>query len=143
MTQTEQDKQKEQIEKVILTSIDTAKAMLEDCGFVHPFGIRIFEDSDDIKLNSSEIHGDEKNSSEHLSLVVSKLKSFVATENVSITALVTTLESSTGSGVGLQVETKASSVLFVYPYRQEGNEWIIEEPIKTDQLLETVFCNQQ
>ncbi len=137
MNQAEQKQQKQQIEKVILTSIDTAQAMLEDCGFVHPFGIRIFKDSDDIKLNSSDVKGDEQNSSEQLAAVVAKLKDFVATENISITALVTTLESSAGSGVGLQIETRDSSVLFVYPYRQEGKKWIIEEPIKTDQLLET------
>lgn len=71
--------------------------------------------------------------------MVAELKGFVENENIFATALVTELESGGESGIGLQVETEMSSVLFVYPFKQEGEEWVIDEPVQTDQLLDTVF----
>jgi len=43
--------QQKQIEKLVLTCIDTAKAMLDEYEQVVPFGIRAFNDSEDLKMN--------------------------------------------------------------------------------------------
>ena len=66
---------------------------------------------------------------------------FANLENVFATALVTELESDGESGIGLQIETLDSSVLFVYPFKKETDEWVIDEPVQTDQLLSSVFEN--
>jgi len=51
---------------------------------------------------------------------------------------VTELESGDEKAIGLQVETDLSSVLFVYPFRKKNKQWIIDNPIQTDQRLPSV-----
>lgn len=139
--------QQKQIEQMVLTCIDTAKAMLNEYGLVMPFGIRSFNDSDDMKMNCPGDEHPDADWNAQIDLVVSELKSFLEKENISATALVTELQSDDESGIGLQIETELSSVLFVYPYRKDESnkdesnkdQWIIDEPVQTDQLLMTVF----
>jgi hypothetical protein len=134
--------QKKQIEQMVLTCIDTAKAMLNEYELIMPFGIRSFNDSEDMKMNCPVDANPDANWNEQIELVVSELKDFVASENINATVLVTELESEGEKGIGLQIETELSSVLFVYPYRKDidnNDQWIVEEPIQTDQLLSTVF----
>jgi len=75
-------------------------------------------------------------------MVVAELKEFVLNEEISATVLVTELESEGEKAIGLQVETDLSQVLFVYPYRKKDDDWVIDEPIQTEQLLATVFGNE-
>lgn len=131
--------QDKQIEQLVLTCIDTAKAMLDEYGLVVPFGIRAFNDSDDLKMNCPADKNPEDNLDIQVDRIVSELKEFVANEDIFATALVTDLEAGDEQGVGLQVETEISSVLFVYPYTRENDGWVISGPIQTDQLLTTVF----
>lgn len=131
--------QDKQIEQLVLTCIDTAKAMLDEYGLVVPFGIRSFNDSDDLKMNCPADKNPEDNLSIQVDRIVSELKEFVLSEDIFATALVTDLEAGNEKGVGLQIETELSSVLFVYPYIKENDEWVISDPIQTDQLLTTVF----
>lgn len=132
------DKQK-QIEQLVLLCIDTAREMLKEYKVIIPFGIRSFNDSEDMKMNCPGDKIPESDFSEQIDNVVSELKEFVANENIFATAFVMHLESDAGSGVGLQIETEQSSVLFVYPYRKEGDDWVIDEPIQTGQLMKKVF----
>ncbi|VAW69587.1 hypothetical protein MNBD_GAMMA09-2539 [hydrothermal vent metagenome] len=133
--------QEKQIEQMVLTCIDTAKAMLDEYELVMPFGIRSFSDSEDLKMNCPGDQKPEADWAEQIDMVVAELKGFVNSENIFATALVTELQSEGETGIGLQVETELSSVLFVYPYKKEGEEWVIDEPIQTDQLLTTVYGN--
>jgi len=132
------DKQK-QIEKLVLLCIDTAHEMLKEYKVIIPFGIRSFNDSEDMKMNCPGDKNPESEYSEQIDNVVSELKEFVANENIFATAFVMHLDSDGGSGIGLQIETEQSSVLFVYPYRNEADEWVIDEPIQTNQLMSKVF----
>ncbi len=132
------DKQK-QIEKLVLLCIDTAHEMLKEYKVIIPFGIRSFNDSEDMKMNCPGDKNPESDYSKQIDDVVSELKEFVANESVFATAFVMHLDSDDGSGIGLQIETEQSSVLFVYPYKQEGEEWVIDEPIQTNQLMAKVF----
>ena len=132
------DKQK-QIEQLVLLCIDTAREMLKEYKVIIPFGIRSFNDSEDMKMNCPGDKIPESDFSKQIEDVVSELKEFVANENIFATAFVMHLESDRGSGVGLQIETEQSSVLFVYPYRKEDDDWVIDEPIQTTQLMTKVF----
>lgn len=131
--------QQKQIEQLVLLCIDTAKEMLKEYKVIIPFGIRTFNDSEDMKMNCPGDKSPEEDYSKQIDNVVSELKKFVATENIFSTAYVTQLESEGGDGIGLQIETEQSSVLFVYPYKKEDDDWVIDEPIQTVQLLEKVF----
>ncbi len=131
--------QQKQIEQLVLLCIDTAKEMLKEYQVIVPFGIRTFNDSEDMKMNcpGDKISGTDV--SEQIENVVSELKQFVADEDIFATAFAAELESEGESGIGLQIETEQSSVLFVYPYRKLDNDWVIDEPIQTEQLLTKVF----
>jgi len=131
--------QEKVIESLVLTCVDTAKAMLDEYGVVVPFGIRAFNDSDDLKMNCPADQQRDDDWTEQINNVVSELKGFVAEESIFATALVTELASDGETGIGLQIETELSSVLFVYPFKKQDDEWKIDEPIQTDQLLTTVF----
>lgn len=133
--------QQKQMEQLVLTCIDTAKEMLKEYEVIIPFGIRTFNDSEDMKMNCPGDKNPEDDISNQVEKVVSELKEFVASENIFAVGVVTELESDGDKGVGLQVETEMSSVLFVYPFKKEDEEWLIEEPIQTNQLLSTVYPN--
>lgn len=127
------------IEQMVLTCIDTAKAMLDEYELVVPFGIRAYEDSDDLKMNCPSDKNSQADWSEQIGMVVSELKAFVSEEHIFATTLVTELESDGEKGLGLQIESALSSVLFVYPFRKVNDEWVVDEPVQTDQLLATVY----
>lgn len=131
--------QQKQIEQLVLLCIDTAKEMLKEYQVIIPFGIRTFNNSEDMKMNCPGDKIPEDDYSKQIDNVVSELKEFVANENIFATAFVTQLESESESGIGLQIETEQSSVLFVYPYRKQDDDWVIDEPIQTDQLMTKVF----
>lgn len=131
--------QQKQIEQLVLLCIDTAKEMLKEYKVIIPFGIRTFNDSEDMKMNCPADKVPEDDYSKQIDKVVSELKEFVESEDVFATAYVATLESDDDSGIGLQIETEQSSVLFVYPYRKQDDDWVIDEPIQTAQLMAKVF----
>lgn len=134
--------QQKQLEQMVLACIDTAKAMLKEYQLVIPFGLRAFNDTEDMKMSCPAEKNPDAGWEEQIEMVVSELKEHVANENVSATILVTELAAEDETGIGLQIETMMSSVLFVYPYKKIDDEWVIDEPIQTEQLLATVFDNQ-
>ena len=127
------------LKKMVLVSIDTAKTMLDEYGAIVPFGLRAFADSDDMKMNSPAEENSKASWDEMISAVVAELKEFVATENIAATALVTMLEAGDENAIGLQIETDKRAALFVYTYSKVDDEWVINEPIQTEQILETVY----
>jgi|LGVF01.1.fsa_nt_gb hypothetical protein len=131
--------QQKQLEQLILVSIDAAKAMLDEYGLVLPFGARAFNNSEDIKMHCPGADDMQADWNDQINMVIDELKKYIASEDIFATALVTSLESEDGSGIGLQVETNNSSALFVYPYNKKDGEWVIEEPVETDQLLASVY----
>lgn len=131
--------QQKQLENMVLACIDTAKAMLKEYQLVIPFGLRAFSDTEDMKMSCPAEKNPDAGWEEQIEMVVSELKEHVANENISATVLVTELAAEDETGIGMQIETMMSSVLFVYPYKKVDDEWVIDEPIQTDQLLATVF----
>lgn len=131
--------QNKKIEQFIVRCMDTAKEMLQEYGVIIPFGARCFTDSEDMKINCPADHSPKGDTSEHIDKVVNELKSFIATENIYATAFITELESEGESGIGLQVETLDSEILYVYPYSKKDDVWKVEEPIQTEQILVKIF----
>lgn len=131
--------QQKQIEQLVLLCIDTAKEMLKEYNVIIPFGIRTFNSSEDMKMNCPGDKIPESDYSKQIDNVVRELKEFVANEDIFATAFVTHLDSDNETGIGLQIETNLSSVLFVYPYRKQDDDWVIDEPIQTNQLMTKVF----
>ncbi|GMQ83898.1 MAG: hypothetical protein BMS9Abin06_0644 [Gammaproteobacteria bacterium] len=130
--------QEKTIEKLVLVCLDTAQAMLEKYGMVIPFGIRAINDGEDLKMNCPGDKKPKANFNKQIEMVVDELKAFVKDEFSYVIAIVTELESGDEKAIGLQVETDLSSVLCVYPFRKENEQWIIDNPIQTDQLLPSV-----
>ena len=130
---------KEKLEKLTITCIDTAQAMLDEYGVVVPFGIRAFKDSNDLKMNCPAKEIKDADWVQQIDMVVADLKEYLIKENIVATALVTGMESDEGTGLGLQIETEQGAVLFVYPYKMTGGLWKIDEPIQTQQLLSKVY----
>lgn len=133
--------QQKQLEKMVLACIDTAQAMLDEYDTVIPFGLRAFNDSEDMTMNCPAEQNTKADWDQQIEDVVSELKDFVRTENIAATMLVTSLQSDEESGVGVQIETEMSSVLFIYPYKKEDDKWVIDGPVQTEQLLATVYDN--
>ncbi len=125
----------------ILTNagLDTAKSMLEEYGLIVPFGIRIAKDSSQKKMNCPADKYPDEDWEAQIERVIMELRDFVAKENIAATAMVTSLQNGDQKGIGLQVENELDSVLFVYPYSKEKDEWVIEEPIQTEQLFRCVY----
>jgi len=135
--------QKKQLEQMVLACIDTAKAMLDEYKIVIPFGLRAFNDTEDMKINCPAEKNPTADWEEQIEAVVSELRQYVVDENVAATVLVTALSAGDEDGIGLQIETEMSSVSFVYPYRRENDEWVIDEPIETDQLFSSVYLETE
>lgn len=131
--------QQKQLEKMVLACIDTAQTMLDEYGAVVPFGLRAYSDNEDMKMNCPAEEKNKTDWDKMIKAVVAELKDFVEAENVVATAVVTTLQANEEHAVGLQIETELSSVLFVYPYSKVDDEWVIDEPVKTEQLLDCVY----
>ncbi len=129
------------IERLVMVSLDTAKGMLDEYKLVIPFGIRVFRDNEDVKMNCPADQHRDADWNEQIDLVAAELRDYVKNENVYATAVVTSLEAESKMGIGLQVETEVSSVLFIYPYAKKEDEWVIDEPIQTEQLMATVFSD--
>lgn len=66
--------------------------MLKEYKVIIPFGIRSFNDSEDMKMNCPGDKLPEQNCSIQVENVVSELKEFIANENIFATAFVTELE---------------------------------------------------
>ena len=66
------DKQK-QIEQLVLLCIDTAREMLKEYKLIIPFGIRSFNDSEDMKMNCPGNKIPESDYSKQIDNVVSEL----------------------------------------------------------------------
>lgn len=131
--------EEKKIEQLVLTCIDTAKEMLKEYKIIIPFGIRNFNNSEDMKMNCPGDGNLKVDTLKQVDNVVSELKEYLQNEDIFATAFVTELEAGEELGIGLQIETTLSSVLFVYPYRNKNGEWEIDEPIQTEQLLTKVF----
>ena len=135
MLNADSSKEEQLIGKLIVAGLDAAERMLNEYGIVAPFGIRVFKDSDDIKMNCPQDQEALSDWEKMIDLVCSELKEFIGSEKIYATALVMSLENDDQKGIGMQIGTDESSVLFVYPYQKDGEKWKIEEPMQAEGLI--------
>jgi len=130
--------QEKTIEKMVITCLDTAQSMLEKDGMVIPFGVQAINDGEDLTMNCPGDKKPEASFNEQIEMIVDELKAFVENDSCYIIAIVTELEADDEKAIGLQVETDLSSVLFIYPFHKKKDQWIIDNPTQTGQLLPSV-----
>ncbi len=128
------DEQKK-LEQMVIFSIDVAQEMLNAYEAVIPFGVRAFADSDEIKMKCFQEEHPKANWDELIQTTVDELKNSVELEDIFATAVVLSVESKDSIGVALQIDTRKGPALFVYPYHQEEDKWIIDEPTQAEMLI--------
>lgn len=126
---------KKTIERLVLASIDAAQRMLEEQNQVIPFGVLAYAETEDITMKCVSEKYPDADWQELIDATATALKQCVKIENIAATAIVTSLESDSDFGVGIQVETPISAVLFIYPYVKNSNGWVINEPEQADILI--------
>jgi len=123
------------LERIVVFSMEIAQKMLEEYGTVIPFGVRAFADSDDVAMKCFQEEHPEASWDELIQITIDELKKLVEEENVFATAIVLSVESEDTIGIGLQIDTRQAPALFVYPYQQQDEGWVIEEPSQADMLV--------
>jgi hypothetical protein len=123
------------LERMIVFSIEVAQEMLEEYEAVIPFGIRAFADSDEIKMQCFQEEHPKANWDELINTTVDELKKSVEQGDIFAIAIVLSVESEDAMGVGLQIDTRKGPALFVYPYHQEEDKWVIDEPSQAEMLI--------
>ena len=123
------------LERIVAFSMEVAERMLYEYGTVIPFGIRAFADSDDVEMKCFQEEHPEASWDELLQTTVDELKKAVAEEKIFATAIVLSVESEDTIGIGLQIDTHKAPALFVYPYHQQDDGWVIEEPSQAEMLV--------
>jgi hypothetical protein len=127
----ENDKKMEQL---LVSSIQAAQKMLDEYQMIIPFGVKAFLKNEDVKMQCFQEKFPKADWQELINLTATELKKAVKTEELFATTVITELESEGEKGVGIQIETIESAVLFVYPYEKKDDKWLIDEPIQLDVL---------
>ncbi|HEX8822677.1 MAG TPA: hypothetical protein VF794_22305 [Archangium sp.] len=109
--------------------------LLRKQGSVLPFGLTLDRAGDNPRTWFPRDQLPRASWDELLDATLGHLERCSGSAEVAAIALVTTLESGSESGLGIQVETRASSVFLVYPYRATGQSWSLGEPQTAEGLL--------
>ena len=117
------------LERLVLFSIQVAQEMLDEYEAVIPFGVRAFDDSDEVKMQCFQEEHPKANWDELIKTTASELKKSVSEDDIFATAIVLSVESEDAIGIGLQIDTGKGPALFVYPYHKDEDKWVIDEPI--------------
>ncbi|WP_375768581.1 hypothetical protein NR798_44035 [Archangium gephyra] len=105
-------------------------------GSVPPFGLTLDPAGDNPRTFFPRDQRPQASSDELLDATVAHLARGRASADVGALAVVTTLESEGGpSGLGIQVETRASAVFLIYPYSKSAQDWGLGEPQPAKGLL--------
>ncbi len=123
------------MENVVLFGLEAATKMLNEYGSVIPFCVSGNLETEELRMKCYREEFPEDEWHDLILSTAQEIRSAIQIEKISIAALVTTLESKDSTGIGFQVDTPLSSVLFVYPYKKVKGEWKIEEPQKIDSTL--------
>lgn len=109
--------------------------LLRKHGSVLPFGLTLDLAGDNPRTWFARDQLPRASWDELLDATLGYLERCIGAGDVGAIALVTTLESGSESGLGIQVETRASSLFLVYPYSGAGQSWSLGEPQTAEGLL--------
>ncbi len=126
------------IEQLIILGLETAKKLIESHKTVIPFGVRVFNDNEEVSLCNYYEAVPDADWNELIEHTITKLKEFAQKEDICATGIFTTLENGDDTAVGIQIETPQTAKLFIFPYTisEDAKVTIKEaEPIQSEALI--------
>ncbi len=121
--------------KALHVAREAGLLLLRKHGTVLPFGLTLDAAGDNPRTFFPRDQLPRASWDELLEATLGQLERRIDSDDVGAIAVVTTLESGGESGLGIQVETRASSLFLVYPYSGTGRNWSLGEPQKAEGLL--------
>ena len=125
----------ELLEKALHVAKEAGLLLLRKHGSVLPFGLTLDPAGDNPRTCFPRDQLPRASWDELLDATIAHLERCIGAGDVGAIALVTTLESGRETGLGLQVETRASSLFLVYPYSGTGQHQSLGEPQTAEGLL--------
>lgn len=125
----------ELMEKTLHVAKEAGLFLLRKQGTVLPFGLTLDPAGDNPRTYFPRDQLPRASWDELLDATLAHLERCIGSGGVGAIALVTTLESGSESGLGVQVETRASSLFLVYPYSGTGQSRSLGEPQTAEGLL--------
>jgi hypothetical protein len=121
--------------KALHVAREAGLLLLRKHGTVLPFGLTLDAAGDNPRTFFPRDQLPRASWDELLDATLGQLERRIGSDDVGAIAVVTTLESGGESGLGIQVETRASSLFLVYPYSGTGRNWSLGEPQTAEGLL--------
>jgi hypothetical protein len=121
--------------KALHVAKEAGLLLLRKHGTVLPFGLTLDLAGDNPRTWFPRDQLPRASWDELLDATIAHLERCIASGGVGAIALGTTLESGSESGLGIQVETRASSLFLVYPYMGTGQRRSLGEPQTAEGLL--------
>jgi hypothetical protein len=121
--------------KALHVAREASLLLLRKHGTVLPFGLTLDAAGDNPRTFFPRDQLPRASWDELLDATLGQLERRIDSGDVGAIAVVTTLESGGESGLGIQVETRASSLFLVYPYSGTGRNWSLGEPQTAQGLL--------
>lgn len=125
----------ELLAKTLHVAKEAGLLLLRKQGTVLPFGLTLDPAGDNPRTWFPRDQMPRASWDELLDASIAHLERTIGSGGVGAIALVTTLESGSESGLGIQVETRASALFLVYPYRGVGQSRSLGEPQTAEGLL--------
>ncbi|QRK04749.1 hypothetical protein JQX13_31575 [Archangium violaceum] len=125
----------ELLKKALHVAREAGLLLLRKQGSVLPFGLTLDPAGDNPRTFFPRDQLPRASWDELLDATIAHLERGIGSGGVGAIALVTTLESGSESGMGIQVETRTASVFLVYPYSGTGQSWRLGEPQTAEGLL--------
>ncbi|WNG21350.1 hypothetical protein [Cystobacter fuscus] len=125
----------ELLEKTLYVAREAGMLLLRKQGSVLPFGLTLDPAGDNPRTYFPRDQLPRASWDELLEATLAHLERSIGAGGIGAIALVTTLESGSQSGMGVQVETRASALFLVYPYTGTGQNRSLGEPQTAEGLL--------
>lgn len=125
----------ELLQKALHGAREAGLLLLRKHGSVLPFGLTLDPAGDHPRTYFPRDQLPHASWDELLEATLAHLERSIGSGGIGAIALVTTLESGSQSGMGVQVETRASALFLVYPYSGAGRSRSLGEPETAEGLL--------
>lgn len=125
----------EMLEKALYVATESAKLLLKEHGTVLPFALTLDSQGDDVKTYFPRDKMPNAGWDELVDAAVSHIKQCIRSTDVGVIALGTELVSGEQAGLGIQVETRSTSIFVVYPYTGKGRNQQLGKPEAAEGLL--------
>lgn len=125
----------ELLQKALYVATESAKLLLREHGTVLPFALTLDSRGDDVKtyFPADKLPGAELG--ELVDAAASHLEQCIRSADVGVIALGTELVSGEQAGLGVQIETRSTSLFIVYPYIGKGHSQQLGKPEAAEGLV--------